>query len=436
MKTIRYNIKKKRGKEMKEVKRSSRKLRFRWDRLFLLVVGVVAAVFLVVKGIHLVLHDEYKQYTTYNEDNKADFQTERKEMESDTQYVSLFYPTKEDDSEFQSLIDEYLKQYESLEDQDEMKEVHYMDYEAVNLNQRYYSFTFHYQMFDESGTLLKEEYNTLNYDAGRKAKMNIDDVLRRDYETLLNDDFTSLDGLNFRLLESGFDVFEEGNFASKKTYPYKNNETYLRLNDPTINANAPKDVIYPAKKEHDTSKKRIAFTFDDGPHYEITSQIMDAFDEYGGSATFFMLGSNVERYPEIVKDMAKRGFEIGNHSYNHPDNLIGASQEDVFEQVYGTNDLLFQTCGYDAKLFRPPFGMYDAFMEEHLHTTIALWSIDTLDWKSRDAAAIKENVLANIHDGATILMHDLYPSTLEAVKELLPILHEQGYEFVSMSELV
>lgn len=409
--------------------------RVRWDRVAILVVGLLVVGFLLFKGITLLFTNPYKEYTVYNEENKAGLSVECMKDETDTQYISLFYPVMENEG-FTQMIQEYMDGYAALNDREEMKEIHYMDFEVNNIQDHYMGITFHYQEFDEEKQLLQETYQTLTYDMKNEVVMTLDDVLRRNYEDMLKDDFTDLSNVEFRILESGLELFQTGDYVNKKTYPYKGNETYLRLNDPAINPNAPEEIVVPVKKSFDKEKKLIAFTFDDGPHYEITKQILDAFDEYNGSATFFMQGLNVERYPDIVREVYQRGFELGNHSYDHPMDLTRGDKNYLFEQIYGTNDLMFKVAGNDAKLFRPPFGLYNAFVEESLNPKISLWTVDTLDWQSRDANKIKDIVLSTVKPGDVILMHDLYPSTLQAVKELLPILHEQGYEFVSMSDLL
>ena len=187
-------------------------------------------------------------------------------------------------------------------------------------------------------------------------------------------------------------------------------------------------------------KKRIALTFDDGPHPRQTERILDILDKYGVKATFFMIGINVENYPDVAREVVRRGHEIGNHTYNHSHlrNLGGSQTSDEIDRC---RHILEEVCNYRPYLFRPPEGyLSDDVMQcaEHGEYDLILWSVDTRDWESRNAGAIVKTVMSKIRAGDIVLMHDyVYKSkTPEALEIILPKLLALGYEPVTVGELL
>ncbi len=204
--------------------------------------------------------------------------------------------------------------------------------------------------------------------------------------------------------------------------------------------NAASKTQNPIRKHHN-SEKKIALTFDDGPHNEYTPQILDILDEYGIKATFFVIGNNCKGNVEILKREISSGHEIGNHTYSHP-HIAKIDTETLFGEIVKTEDILF---GLDEKrptLFRPPEGVYSkavSEMLEKLDYIPVLWTVDTLDWKSPSAKKISDTVINNVFSGAIILCHDYVSgksSTPEALKIFIPELINQGYKFVTVSELL
>ena len=195
-----------------------------------------------------------------------------------------------------------------------------------------------------------------------------------------------------------------------------------------------------AENEPSGRKKLVALTFDDGPHKTHTKEILDTLERYGARATFFIVGTNAERFPDIVKEAATRGHEIGNHTYSHP-NMKGISHNELQSELSKNEDLLFSICGVRTTLFRPPCGeMSDTVssIAEESGYKLVLWDIDTRDWEHRSAEAIIKSVRENAKDGAVILMHDFIGGethTPEALSEIIETLQKDGYEFVTVSEL-
>lgn len=177
----------------------------------------------------------------------------------------------------------------------------------------------------------------------------------------------------------------------------------------------------------------IALTFDDGPG-KYTSKLLDALEQYGAHATFFMVGKNVPKYPEEVKRMLEIGCELGNHSYDHAQ-LTKLTPEGIQGQVNDTNGEIEKVAGKSATLLRPPYGAVDDNVKQNVGMPMILWSVDTLDWKTKDANATIENVLTNAGDGDIILMHDIHEQSVEAAIQLIPALQEKGYKLVTVSEM-
>lgn len=183
----------------------------------------------------------------------------------------------------------------------------------------------------------------------------------------------------------------------------------------------------------DPDKPMVALTFDDGPGKR-TSELLDMLEEYSAHATFFVLGTNVERYPDEIKKMQEIGCEVGNHSYSHED-LSKLKKKGLKKQVNKTNELIKDITGYGVLLVRPPYGAISETMKKQMEQPMILWNIDTLDWKTRDAKKTIEAVMTDVKDGDIILMHDIHSETIDAAMKLIPKLQEEGYQLVTVSEM-
>ena len=193
---------------------------------------------------------------------------------------------------------------------------------------------------------------------------------------------------------------------------------------------------------HMNDGNKIALTFDDGPHPVYTPQILDTLKEYGVHATFFLIGENAERNPELVRRILREGHEIGNHTYLHK-NLKEHTSGGIYEEIALAEEVILRIADQRTKLLRPPGGLYDKLVCETAHRLdydIILWTVDTLDWKHPTPEEIIAKVESSVQCGDIILCHDFIggaPSpTPEAIKKIIPDLLGQGYEFVSVSELI
>lgn len=188
-------------------------------------------------------------------------------------------------------------------------------------------------------------------------------------------------------------------------------------------------------KENQKEIKRVALTFDDGPDPKATKQILQLLDKYDAKATFFMLGSRVQYYPDIAKEVYDAGHEIGNHSWSHP-MLTKLSSKQVLEEFNSTEKAIMQAIGKPATVFRPPYGATNQRVNGLIPTPVVNWSIDTLDWKHRDASKLLPSVKNHMHNNAIILMHDIHISTAEGLEPVLQYLQNEGYQFVTVSEIL
>ena len=184
----------------------------------------------------------------------------------------------------------------------------------------------------------------------------------------------------------------------------------------------------------DPDKPMVAFTFDDGPDAKLTNRVLDAFEQHGGRGTFFMLGDHVGRSPEAIRRMKDLGCEIGSHTYDHTQ-LTKLSAEGVKDQVEKTNQKINEACGQNPTVMRPPYGSYNDTVKASAGMPIILWSIDTLDWKSKNADTIYNSTMASLHDGDIILIHDIHEFSVDAAVRLIPAIQQAGYQLVTVSEM-
>lgn len=199
------------------------------------------------------------------------------------------------------------------------------------------------------------------------------------------------------------------------------------------------DVIkVPERKPLDPDGKYVALTFDDGPHKTNTERVLNSLKEFDVKATFFMLGNQVDYYPSLVQRVAKEGHEIGNHSNTHPD-LSKVDANRVQKEFETTNQRIYDVIGRYPTVFRPPYGSYNnniITQATNLNLPIIMWSVDSLDWKTKNATSISHEILSTTTNGSIILMHDIHDATADALPSVLRNLKEQGYSFVTVSQLL
>ena len=191
----------------------------------------------------------------------------------------------------------------------------------------------------------------------------------------------------------------------------------------------------------DTQEKVVALTFDDGPHPKNTAKVLDLLAKYKAKATFFIIGANAKKYPELVQRSHKEGHELANHTFTHPYNASVTELQDEIEQ---TNEIIYSISGFMPVLFRPVGGNYNEQMINAVADDgykVVMWSYhqDTQDWKEPGVDKIVDKVLKGTKPGDVILFHDgveNHEQTVKALERILPELQKQGYTFVTVSELI
>lgn len=206
-------------------------------------------------------------------------------------------------------------------------------------------------------------------------------------------------------------------------------------------AGVPKTAV-PSKHSYNSCNvdgPYIAMTFDDGPHPELTPKLLDELKKRNIKATFYVVGRNVEEYPEIVKRMADEGHEVANHTWSHPA-LPKLGAEGVRKQMNDTTAAIRKACGVTPVTMRPPYGATNASlnrrMAEEYGMKVILWSVDPQDWKYRKVNHVYTQIVEKAHPGAIILAHDIHATTVAAMPQTFDTLLAKGFKFVTVSELL
>lgn len=213
---------------------------------------------------------------------------------------------------------------------------------------------------------------------------------------------------------------------------YFNSNGYILTGWQTIDD---KDCYFDEDGKYDETKQRpmIALTFDDGPG-EYTEELINCLVENNAKATFFMLGQNVEAYPEIAKELSDAGMELGNHSYSHPD-LVTIGADATAQQVSNTDAALKAATGFEATVMRPPGGSFNDSVKAAIDHPLIIWSIDTRDWATKSEDQTYQVVMDNAQDGSVVLMHDIHEWSVKAAIRMIPDLIAKGFKLVTVSEL-
>ena len=243
----------------------------------------------------------------------------------------------------------------------------------------------------------------------------------------------------------------KNSFKAEKLKPkdiyYSRARSFIKIDDENIysewsevcKTKIKEKIVMPANI--DPNKPIVALSFDDGPAYDqngknSTEEILKVLEEYGAKATFFMCGSRIaESNKKCLKKELEIGCEIGNHTYDYTHYGKSVTANDIRK---GSNAIR-KACGQNPTIFRCPGGMMTSTIQKECEKEgmpIAYWSVDTEDWKSKNANSVYKTAVKYVYDGSIILMHDIYPSTAEAVKKIVPKLIEDGYQIVTVSEML
>lgn len=192
-------------------------------------------------------------------------------------------------------------------------------------------------------------------------------------------------------------------------------------------------------KAGDPSHARVAMTFDDGPHPTLTPRLLDILRERRIRATFYVIGSRVQAYPQLTRRIVDEGHELGNHTWAHPF-LSRHGPERVLAELDRTAGIIYETIGHVPVTMRPPYGAITdrqsrmIFAERNLPTI--MWSVDPQDWRRPGSSVVASRIVAGAEGGSIILAHDIHPATVNAMPEALDGLLARGFRFVPISVLL
>lgn len=184
----------------------------------------------------------------------------------------------------------------------------------------------------------------------------------------------------------------------------------------------------------DYSGKLVALTFDDGPSPATTPRLLEVLKEKNATATFFELGTLARNNPDLVRQVAANGNEVASHTMYHQ-NFSRMSTSAISSDIAAANAVFYEILGKYPSLVRTPYGINNAAARSAANAPIILWTVDTLDWKNKNAAMVRDEAIGSAFDGAIILMHDIHPTTVDAVAEIIDGLRANGYELVTVSQL-
>ena len=185
----------------------------------------------------------------------------------------------------------------------------------------------------------------------------------------------------------------------------------------------------------DAAPKLLAFTFDDGPHRGSTDRLLDGLRERNAKGTFFLVGEEIDEARDIVERMRDEGHQIGNHTWSHK-RLDEISTDEAAQEIGKTDALLKSVAGEAEYWLRPPYGFLGEGAEKSLGVPVVKWSVDPRDWESRDADKVVQAVMVAVKPGDIVLLHDIYPTSVEAALRLMDALAADGYQFVTVEELL
>lgn len=180
---------------------------------------------------------------------------------------------------------------------------------------------------------------------------------------------------------------------------------------------------------------RIALTFDDGPSSKCTGRLLDGLKERNVKATFFLIGENAKENPELVKRLDQEGHLLGNHTYHHVE-ITEISDEQAKREILDTDEVIYSIIGKHIEYMRPPFGLWQRDLEREIEVMPVMWTIDPLDWTTENVDEIVNKVVTEAGEDDIILLHDCYDSSVDAALRIVDILKEEGFDFVTVDELI
>ncbi len=232
--------------------------------------------------------------------------------------------------------------------------------------------------------------------------------------------------------------------AENTTAPAESSEPETTESSPKVTeteapreTSAPSEVELTNPEDIDPTLPMIALTFDDGPG-AYTDRLLDILEQYGVRATFYVVGTQARKYESIIVREANEGHEIGIHTENHT-KLTTVSYDEIINEIVPLRNWIYSVTGKLPMTLRPPYGKYDDNVlaaSNNENFIIVRWSVDSLDWETKNADMIYDEIMNDVFDGCIILCHDIHETTVDAMETVIPALLEKGYQFVTVSELL
>ncbi|QNJ97790.1 polysaccharide deacetylase [Constantimarinum furrinae] len=187
------------------------------------------------------------------------------------------------------------------------------------------------------------------------------------------------------------------------------------------------------------SKMEVAITFDDGPHGQYTPEVLELLKKYDAKATFFLIGKQVQKHPELVKKMSTSGYAIGNHSFSHTPAISFSSTKTWMSEIEQTDSIIEKITGSQPAIFRPPYGVTTPHLAKAIKRTghkVIGWNVRSYDTAINDAELIKKRVINRVKPGSIILFHDTQANTVEVLEHLLLFLQQNRYKTVLIKDFL
>ncbi|MBH0230456.1 polysaccharide deacetylase family protein [Halobacillus yeomjeoni] len=417
---------------------------------------------------------EVKEYSEYDLDMKSEI------LEFEEYHITIHYPETPNTQINQTIID-YVNQIKSKFKQESYQAMQVMkshsshelhvDFEVLHESEQYFVIHFDETM-DVGYPDISKSRTIMNFKKENGQRLETEDLFNQEVDYLQ----ALADLTNEKLEEEFGKEINQNSFLEKATAPLPSNYQNVAINSGGVtiffrDGVQPEEIslkmdninefLHPeitvvenealheatpsieglksiningedVKRPHGENKK-IALTFDDGPHPQKTLDILEVLERYDAKGTFFMLGKRVSYYPETAQEVVTEGHEIGNHTWNHPC-LTRLSKDEVVRQIQATKEIIQHVTGEETTRVRLPFGEnlsapYYGTME------IVPWDVSVETWRKENPRQIADTFISEINDGDIVLLHDLEGSTPEVLDMILASLSYEGYEFVTLSQL-
>lgn len=412
------------------------------------MLGCILLLIVIATGATTLLRSNpYKKYDAYRKNDKQVGTMKQIKENKDAYYMSLFYPEFKD-KKLNAIVQNYRTKLLTKRKQ-KGKYIVYVDYDTKKIFNHYTSLIFHEKQINSKGKVMAKESTYYTYDTQQKKQLQLDGLFRSDYMNMIRaqakkqhmqpDKITKAQLTQFEIVPDGIRFYLKNNKVLHISF--LENKRFIRLKNKKIPSLYQTKPLMRSSVSVNPKKPMVALTFDDGPSRANTKDILNTLDKYHAKATFFMLGNKINGMQDIVKDVYQRGFEIGNHSWDHAMTIAASKanpmdKNGVYHEISDTDDAIYQACGQDPTFFRPPYGAINDTLRNTSYHNFALWNVDTQDWKYHDANVVYQAVVNNVHDGAVILMHDIQPTTKDAINKIAAMLQAKGYQMVTLSTLM